>query len=279
MTGVILSLLIGLVLIGGVKTIGQVSSILVPFMALLYIFVGLFILFMHFDKIPQALTLILSSAFTGQAAIGGFAGSSILMAIQMGVARSVFSNEAGFGISSLAAAAAKTDSPGRQAMITMTGALISTVVVCTITGLVLSVTGALGAVNEKGEMIRGASMAIHAFKSSVYGGEYVVTVGLILFAFTTAIAWAYYGEKCCEYLFGTKSIIPYRILYTLIVIPGSAIEMQSAWEFADITNGLMIIPNLIALIALSSVIKSETQNFLELANQEIRQYKKPIPAP
>jgi alanine or glycine:cation symporter, AGCS family len=272
-TGTALAVLTGLVLIGGVKSIGNLAGILVPIMALLYAFAGLYIIALNYDHIPAAFVRIFTSAFEGQAAVGGFLGSTVLMAIQMGVSRSVFSNEAGLGISSLAAAAAKTDSPGRQAMITMTGALISTVIVCTITGLVIAVTETLGVTDHTGTMVNGASMAIHAFNSAIYGGQYVVTIGLILFAFTTAIAWAYYGEKCCEYLFGEKSIIPYRVIYTLIIIPGAAINMESAWHVADITNGLMVIPNLIALIALSNVILEETRIFLKLANKEISMNK------
>jgi AGCS family alanine or glycine:cation symporter len=273
-TGIALALLTGLVLIGGVKAIGHVAGVLVPIMALLYTFAGIYILLINIHNIPAAFAHIIQSAFSGQAAVGGFAGSTLLLTIQMGVSRSVFSNEAGLGISSLAAAAAKTDSPGRQAMITMTGALISTVIVCTITGLVLSVTGSVGLQDETGATLNGAAMAIKAFNSAIPGGQFVVTIGLILFAYTTVIAWAYYGEKCCEYLLGEKAIIPYRIIYTLIVIPGAAINMEAAWHVADITNGLMVIPNLIALVALSRVITSETQVFLKLADQEIAESKK-----
>jgi AGCS family alanine or glycine:cation symporter len=270
-TGVVLAVLIGTILIGGVKSIGNIAGILVPFMALLYILAGLYIIAIHIDHVPGAFALIFRSAFEGQAAVGGFIGASILVVIQMGVSRSVFSNEAGLGISTFAAAAAKTDSPGRQALITMTGALLSTVIVCTITGLVIAVTGSLGLTKENGEMVNGVSIAIAAFNSTIIGGQYVVTVGLILFAFTTAVAWAYYGEKCCEYLLGPKSIIPYRIFYTLIIIPGAAINMASAWHVADIANGLMVIPNLVALVALSRVIVDETSKFLILADKEIAQ--------
>lgn len=267
-TGSFLALLTGFVLIGGVRSIGQVAGVMVPIMALLYIGGGVIILVMFIDRIPAAFSLIVSSAFTGQAAAGGFAGSTIMMALQMGVARSVFSNEAGLGISSISAAAAKTDSPGRQAMISMTGALISTVIVCSITGLVLAVTNVLGQTTDSGEALNGAAMAIKAFSSALPGGEYVVTIGLILFAYSTVIAWAYYGEKCFEYLLGEKSVPYYRVIFTLIVIPGAAINMGMAWDLADITNGLMVIPNLIAVIALSGVIRQETQSFLTIARQE-----------
>lgn len=267
-TGIILAGLTGLVIIGGVKSIGHVAGVLVPIMALFYMAGGLVIIVMHLDKIPAAFALIFKSAFSGQAATGGFLGATLMMAIQSGVSRSVFSNEAGLGISSIAAAAAKTDSPGRQGMITMTGALVSTVIVCTFTGLVLAVTGVHGATNEVGDVLNGASMAFAAFGSTIAGGGYIVSIGLILFAFSTVIAWAYYGEKCFEYIFGAKSVIYYRILFTLIIIPGAIMKMEIAWHLADITNGLMVIPNLIALIGLSGVIASENQTFLELVKQE-----------
>ena len=267
-TGVVLALLTGLVIVGGVKSIGQVAGILVPIMAVFYIGGGLIIIGLHFDKLPEAFEKIMVSAFNGQAAVGGFLGSSVMMAIQMGVARSIFSNEAGLGISSIAAAAARTDSPGRQAMITMTGALMSTVIVCSITGLVLAVTDVLGQTTESGELLNGAAMAITAFNTTIPGGAYVVTIGLILFAFSTVIAWAYYGEKCFEYIFGAKSIMLYRFFFTLIVIPGAIMKLEVVWYLADISNGLMVIPNLIALIALSGVIVAETSLFLETVRKE-----------
>ncbi|CUI17248.1 Alanine or Glycine Cation Symporter (AGCS) family protein [Candidatus Protochlamydia naegleriophila] len=268
LTGVILCALTAVVVIGGVKSIGNVASILVPGMALLYIGAAIYILIVNFTHIPEAFMLIFHSAWNGQAATGGFLGSTMMMAMQMGVARSVFSNEAGLGISSVAAAAAKTDSPGRQALVTMTGALISTVIVCTMTGLVLAVTNVMGATGANGQVLNGASMAIAAFNTHIIWGEYLVTIGLVLFAYTTVLAWSYYGEKCCEYLFGERSIIAYRILFALVVIPGAALKMETAWYLADISNGLMVIPNLIALVGLSSVIRKETEEFLVIANRE-----------
>jgi alanine or glycine:cation symporter, AGCS family len=266
--GVILAVLTGTVVIGGVKSIGHVAGVLVPMMAFFYLTAGLIIIVANADKLPEAFRLIVSSAFHGQAAVGGFAGATILMAVQMGVSRSIFSNEAGLGISSMAAAAAKTDNPGRQALITMTGALISTVIVCSITGFVLAVTDVLGKTAPSGKVLSGATMAIEAFNTTLPGGKYVVAFGLVLFAFTTVIAWAYYGEKCFEYLLGEKSVFFYRIMYTLIVIPGAALKMEMVWNVADIMNGLMAIPNLIALITLSSVIVAETKSFIHILKQE-----------
>lgn len=267
-TGVVLAVATGLVIIGGVKSIGHVAGVLVPAMALFYLGAGLIIIAFHLDKLPEAFVLILQSAFSGQAAVGGFVGSTMMVSIQMGVSRSIFSNEAGLGISSMAAAAAKTDCPGRQAMITMTGALMSTVIVCSVTGFVLAVTDVLGKISSSGRALSGATMAIEAFNTTLPGGNYIVALGLILFAFSTVIAWAYYGEKCFEYLFGEKSVLVYRALYTLIVIPGAALKMEMAWDVADIMNGLMVIPNLIALLALSGVIVAETRSFLQIVRRE-----------
>lgn len=268
LNGILIAVLTALVIIGGVKSIGQVAGKLVPIMAVFYIGAGMVIIVWHYERIPQALYEIISSAFSGQAAFGGFTGATLLMTIQMGVARSVFSNEAGLGISTIAAAAAKTDNPSRQGLIIMTGALLSTVIVCSITGLVLAVTGVHGQMTSSGQVLNGATMAIEAFDSTIHGGAYIVAIGLILFAFSTVIAWAYYGEKCCEYVFGTRSAMIYRILYTLIVIPGAALKMEAAWLFADILNGLMAVPNLIALIALTGVVVAETNNFFKIVERE-----------
>lgn len=267
MTGIALAILTGLVIMGGVKSIGHVAGVLVPIMALFYLIGGLAVIVMHYERIPETIKMIFEGAFYGRAAVGALAGTSVMLAIQLGVARSVISSEAGLGISSMAAAAAKTDSPGRQAMITMTGALLSTVIVCSITGLVLGITGVVGSTNGDGQVINGATLAIKAFNTIPFG-NYIVAIGLILFAFSTVIAWAYYGEKCCEYLFGTYSIYIYRLLYTLIVIPGAALKIEMAWNLADIMNGLMAIPNLIALIALSGPIVTETKVFLQKVKEE-----------
>jgi amino acid carrier protein len=262
-TGIGVAVLTGGVVFGGVKVLGKIAGVLVPVMALLYFIAGLIVLIANYQAIPAALELIFTSAFTGQAAFGGFAGSTMLMAVQMGVARSIFSNEAGLGISSIAAAAARTDSPGRQAMITMTGALISTVIICSVTGLAMLVSGSQGLTLPDGEAMRGVELAIHAFSSPFPIGGIVVSVGLILFAYSTLIAWGYYGEKCAEYLLGTKAVMWYRALYTIVIIPGSAISLHYVWTIADIFNGFMVIPNLIALLALTPVITRETKRFLK----------------
>lgn len=266
-TGIVTAILTGLVIMGGVKSIGHVAGVLVPLMAIFYLFGGLGVLILHLDRLPEAMWLILKSAFTGKAAVGGAVGSGLLLTIQMGVARSVFTNEAGLGISSIAAAAAKTDSPGRQAMITMTGALLSTVIVCSITGLVLAISGLVGTSSASGQPLTGASLALAAF-DSIPWGKYIVSIGLILFAFSTVIAWAYYGEKCFEYLFGVKYIVFYRFIFTIIIIPSAIMNIDLAWNLADIANGLMAIPNLIALLFLSKQIVAETNSFLTIVKQE-----------
>lgn len=266
-TGVILAVCTGLVLLGGIRSIGGVTSFLVPIMAIFYILGCVAIIVIRADQIPEAIATIFSSAFTGQAAVGGFVGSSIMVAIQMGVARGVFSNESGLGSAPIAAAAAKTDMPGRQALISMTGAFLSTVV-CTFTGLVLAVTHVLGQTDANGKMLNGATMTIEAFKSVIPYGEYIVIIGSLLFGYSTIVGWAYYGEKCCEYIFGLRSITAYRIVYTILVLFGVAMPLELVWGLADIANGFMALPNLIGLVALSGVVAVETRVFLRKVHQE-----------
>ena len=261
-TGIVLAVVTAFVLLKGIRGIGFVSSILVPVMASFYILAGIVVLFFFSSKLPEAVSLIFSSAFTGQAACGGFIGSTVMMAMQSGVSRSVFSSEAGLGISSIAAAAARTKSSAKQALLSMSATLLSTAIICSITALTIAVTGVMGSVDEAGKMINGAPLAIAAFNAAFSGGQYVVMLGLILFAYTTVIAWAYYGEKCFEYLFGAKSVLIYRIIYIALVIPGALFALEMVWSFANIMNGLMIIPNMVALLALSGVIQKETKEFL-----------------
>ncbi len=264
-TGVVLAVLTALVILGGIKSIGRVTGILVPFMAVFYIIGGLIIILMRIGDLPSAVALLFKAAFTGHAAVGGFAGASVMMAIRYGVARGVFSNEAGLGSAPIAAAAAKTDHPGRQALVSMTGTFLDTIIVCSITGLVLALTGAwtyLDPVTGKG--LTGASLTTHAFNTGLPGfGGYIVAMGIMLFAYSTILGWAYYGEKCAEYLLGTKVLLPYRWLWVISVFVGTAASLPLVWDLADVLNGLMAIPNLIGLIALSGVIVSETKDFVE----------------
>ncbi len=258
--GIILAVCTGLVLIGGIKSIGGVTALLVPFMALFYVLGSLAVLILRFEQIPEAVGMIISTAFTGQAAVGGFAGSTIMLAVQMGVARGIFSNESGLGTAPIAAAAAKTDLPGRQALISMTGAFLSTVV-CTFTGLAIAVTHVLGGVAPDGQVLNGVPMTIAAFNSVLPYGGWIVVLGSIFFGYSTIVGWAYYGEKCCEYLFGTRSIILYRIIFSIVVALGVAIPIEIVWALADIANAFMALPNLIGIVALSSVVVVQTKVF------------------
>lgn len=267
-TGIVLAICTGLVLVGGIKSIGGVTSLLVPFMALFYILGSIIILVLRYDIIPDALLLIFKTAFTGQAALGGFAGSTIMLAIQMGVARGVFSNESGLGSAPIAAAAAKTDLPGRQALISMTGAFLSTVV-CTFTGLAIAVTHVIGTAGADGKTLNGAPLTIAAFNVAIpYIGGWVVVIGSILFGYSTIVGWAYYGEKCCEYLFGTKAILYYRLIFSVIVLFGVAIPIEMVWTLADIANAFMALPNLIGIVALAGVVTYETHVFFEKIKHE-----------
>lgn len=267
-TALILATLTGMTVLGGIKSIGHVAAWLVPFMALFYILGAGYVLFQCYEYIPNALGAILKHAFTGQAAFGGFMGSTVAMAIQVGISRGLMTSEAGLGTASIAAAAAKTDVPGRQALVSMTGCFLATIIMCTVTGLVLGVTEVFGQIGANGKIINGATMTVQAFNSVVSWGGYIVSIGLVLFAFTTLLGWAYYGEKCVEYLFGAKSVPPYRIIFTLIVIVGALLELDIVWKISDIFNGLMAIPNLIGLLGLSGVVISETKDFLQLVEQE-----------
>lgn len=219
-TGLALAAFTGLTVVWGIKGIGKVASLLVPFMALFYIAGASVVLFTFYDRIPGALLSIVVNAFTGQAALGGFLGSSMILALQVGVSRGLMTSEAGLGTASIAAAAARTDLPGRQALVSMTGSFLATIVMCSVTGLVLAVTQVLGMTNAEGKILTGAALTVAAFQSVFAFGGHIVAFGLVLFAFTTLVGWAYYGEKCVEYIFGVKSVFYYRTLFTCIVIPG-----------------------------------------------------------
>ncbi len=269
-SAIAMAILSALTILGGIKSIGKVASLLVPFMALLYIGGALYVLTQRYELIPDAFMTILSSAFSGQAAFGGFAGSTLSMALSVGVSRGLMTSEAGLGTASIAAAAAKTDTPGRQALVSMTGCFLATIIMCTVTGLVLGVTDAFGSVGADGKLLNGASMTVAAFTSVVSWGGYVVSIGLVLFAFTTLIGWAYYGEKCAEYLMGTKSVPYFRILFIMICFVGALLELEVVWKISDIFNGLMAFPNLIGLSALSGVVVAETKTFLQQVKEEKR---------
>jgi alanine or glycine:cation symporter, AGCS family len=275
-TGLTVAFLTGLTLLGGIKSIGRVAAFLVPFMAISYILGAGTILIAHYDRVPGAFFSIFEAAFNGQAAFGGFMGAGIVLAIQVGVSRGLMTSEAGLGTASIAAAAAKTDFPGRQALVSMTGCFLATIIMCSATGLVLAVTDVFGTTAANGKILNGASLTLAAFQSVFSWGGYIVALGLVLFAFTTLIGWAYYGEKCIEYLFGVRSVPFYRILFTLVVIPGAVLELDIVWKISDICNGLMAFPNLIGLCALSGVVIAETKLFLKIVAAERMERYTPI---
>tara|TARA_B100000949_G_scaffold138382_1_gene121716 strand:+ start:823 stop:2157 length:1335 start_codon:yes stop_codon:yes gene_type:complete len=255
--GFIIAALVAFVILGGIKSIGNVASKLVPIMSLLYVLGGLIIIIDNYSLIPEIFFLIINSAFTETAATGGFAGASISMAVRFGVSRGVFSNEAGLGSSPIAHAAAQTNNPTKQGSISMLEPLIDTLIVCSITAFVVLISG------EWLSGINGAALTMSAFNQGLpIFGKYIVVFGLILFAFSTIIGWSYYGEKCAEFIFGEKVIPIYRLLWIIVIPFGAIIKLNLVWLIADIMNGLMAIPNLIALILLSPLVFSKTRELL-----------------
>ncbi len=256
-TGVFLTVLTGVVVIGGIRSISRVAELIVPVMAMVYVIGGLVVILMRAELIGQAFELIFSQAFTAQSVTGAALGKII----QYGVARGVFSNEAGMGSAPIAAAAAKTDHPARQAFVSMTGTFLDTIVVCTITGLVITMGYIMAGGSYSG--LNGAALTSAYFDKLFPGtGGFIVTFGLIFFAYSTILGWCYYGEKCVEYLFGSKMLLPYRLMYVLFVLLGALAHLDLVWQLADIFNGLMAIPNLIGLLLLSNVVVKETKEFV-----------------
>ncbi len=255
LTGVVLTAMTALVLIGGIRSIGKVASVIVPFMAVFYVLGGLGIILTHYQQVLPALGLIFQDAFTGQAVAGGALGT----VIRFGVARGLFSNEAGLGTAPIAAAAAKTDVPAKQALVSMTGTFIDTIVVCSITGLALVIGGLY--TGQGG--LTGAALTTQTFDQMLPGpGGWVVTIGLVFFSFSTILGWSYYGEKCTQYLFGTAAVKPYRTIYTAFVMLGAVASLDIVWALSDIFNGLMAFPNLVGILLLSGVVITETKLFI-----------------
>jgi len=257
-TAIVLTLLVAATTIGGLKSIANVASKIVPFMAVLYVVCSVAVLAFYADKIPAAIQLVIDSAFTTTAATGGFLGASVMLAMRSGVARGIFSNEAGLGSAPIVAAAAKTKWAAEQGLVSMTGTFIDTIIICTMTGLTLVASGVwCGDLN-------GAAMTEAAFAGAFpMVAKYMLTAGLVLFAFTTIIGWNYYGERCVEYLCGVKGIMPYRIAYIILVGLGAFLKLEVIWIIADIVNGLMAFPNLIALVGLSGVVVAESKRYFE----------------
>ncbi len=255
-TGIALTIVVAAVTIGGLKSIATVAAKVVPAMALLYFLTTVGIMIVFADQVPAAIATVLNSAFTPTAAQGGFLGATVMLAMRSGVARGVFSNESGLGSAPIVAAAAKTKWAAEQGLISMTGTFIDTIIICTLTGLSLVVSGVwCGPLNGAAMTESAFTMAFPAF------GSILLLVGLVLFAFTTILGWNYYGERCVEYLMGVKAILPYRIIFICLIACGPFLKLEEIWVLADIVNGLMAIPNLIALIALSGVVVAETKAY------------------
>ncbi|SDL30478.1 alanine/glycine:cation symporter family protein [Lacicoccus qingdaonensis] len=262
LTGVIMAVLVGSVLLGGVKSIGRTAGILVPFMIVFYLLAGITIMIIQIDQVPAAIGLIFTDAFTGNAVAGGALGT----VIRMGVARGLFSNEAGLGTGGIAAAAAKTDVPARQALISMTQVFIDTIVVCSITGITLVMADMYASGTE------GAALTAQSFEAFLPGvGDYVVAITLLVFIFSTILGWGYFGEKCFTYLVGSKFTMLYRFVFVIAIIPGATMSLSTVWNLGDVFNALMAVPNLIGLVLLSGVVVAETKVFLDIRKKEKEQ--------
>ncbi|MFQ5713289.1 MAG: alanine/glycine:cation symporter family protein [Candidatus Scalinduaceae bacterium] len=254
--GIVISVIVGLVIIGGIRRIGKVASKLVPVMSSIYVAGALFIILWNYDMIPESFYLIIKHAFTPTAATGGFAGATVLYTITWGVKRAAFSNEAGLGSAPIAHAAAKTKEPVREGLVAMMGPLVDTLIICTMTALVIIITG------EWTSKADSSVLTKNAFNAGIpYFGGIIVAIGLILFAISTAISWSYYGDRCAEYLFGRDAITPYRWVYVLALFVGAVVQLEFVWNFSDITLGMMALPNLIAVIALSGVVIGLTKDY------------------
>ncbi len=261
-TGLVLMVLVGAVVLGGIKRIASVASYLVPIMAVSYILLSIVVILINITAVPAALETIVTSAMSGSAAAGGFAGASVWAALRFGVARGIFSNEAGLGSAPIAHAAAKTNQPVQQGMIAMLGTFIDTLVVCTMTGLVIVIMNVLPT------GVSGASLTSMAFGNALPGGEYIVTLGLCLFAFTTMIGWSFYGERCVVFLVGAKGVLPFRILWVLAIPVGTVVQLDMVWLIADTLNAFMAVPNLIALLLLGPLVFKLTREYFSSSDNE-----------
>ena len=254
----VITILVAIITFGGLKSISKTAEKIVPAMAVLYFIITVALLVIFSGELPHALALVFDGAFEGTAAAGGFAGAGIMLVMRSGIARGLFSNESGLGSAPIVAAAAKTKWPAEQGLISMTGTFIDTIIICTLTGLTLVVTGVWCG------MENGAALTNAAFTSAfpVFGG-YMLLIGLVLFAFTTILGWNYYGERCMIYLVGTKGVLPYRLVFILLIASGAFLKLEAIWILADIVNGLMAIPNLIALLFLSGICVRETKKYMD----------------
>jgi AGCS family alanine or glycine:cation symporter len=256
-SGLVMALLVALVLLGGIQRIAQVAGKLVPLMTVIYLVSTLLILLMNLTEIPAALVFIVDSAFNGTAATGGFAGATVMIALRMGVSRGIFSNESGLGSAPIAHAAAATNSPVRQGTIAMLGTFIDTLIICTMTGLVLIVTDVWNS------DLQGAAMTLQVFDSSLPFGGDILSLCIALFAFTTMLGWSYYGERCAQFLLGPKVVLPFRVLWVVGIFLGTQMSLGLVWKMSDALNGMMAIPNLIALLLLSPVVFKLTRQYYQ----------------
>ena len=262
-TGIVVALLAGFVIIGGIRRIGEVAGKLVPAMIVLYCGGALVVIALNISEVPAALNLIFTHAFSPSAAAGGFAGATVAAAVRFGVARGVFSNESGLGSAAIAHAAAKTDNPVRQGVIAMLGTFIDTIIVCTMTALVILTSGAWTSIGADGAGLTGAVLTSASFQSSLLGGQYIVTIALAVFAFTTVLGWSYYGERCWQYLFSEKSLIIYRIAWIVAALGFANVKVDFVWNLSDTLNGLMAVPNLIGLLLLAPMVFKVTREYFE----------------
>ena len=284
--GIVLALLTGVVLIGGIKSIGRVTAGFVPFMIIIYVAGALFILFANIASVPAAFSQIFTDAFTGTAATGGFIGSVFIIAIQYGFARGIFSNESGMGSAAIAAASARTSHPVRQGLVSMTQTFIDTIIVVTMTGLVIVTTGTWSQVDESGDQISAALMTGEAFTHGLPGdwGHWIVTLSVIMFAYSTLLGWSYYGERNAVRIFGRRATIPFRAIFAIVVFIGATTELKLVWSFSDVMNGLMALPNLIGLIILGGLIAKETRAYIKFdpkltaTDAEVKEHFKEDPA-
>jgi AGCS family alanine or glycine:cation symporter len=261
-SGLVMAFLVALVLLGGIQRIAQVAGKLVPLMTVIYLVSTLLILLMNLPEIPAALVFIVDSAFNGTAATGGFAGATVMLALRMGVSRGIFSNESGLGSAPIAHAAAATNSPVRQGTIAMLGTFIDTLIICTMTGLVLIVTDVWSS------DLQGAAMTLQVFDSSLPFGGDILSLCIALFAFTTMLGWSYYGERCAQFLLGPKVVLPFRVLWVVGIFLGTQMSLGLVWKMSDALNGMMAIPNLIALLLLSPVVFKLTRQYYQQSTDE-----------
>lgn len=271
MTDVVLTILVGIIILGGLQSIAKAAEKIVPAMAVVYIVAVISLLIINREQLPMAIELVFVNAFTPTAAMGGFLGASVMKGIQSGIARGIFSNESGLGSAPIVAAAAKTKWSAEQGLISMTGTFIDTIIICTMTGLAVISSGLWTTELNGAVLTNGAfSQAFPLF------GDYLITIALVLFAFTTILGWSYYGERCAVYLFGTKVIKPYRLVFIAIIATAVFLKLEEIWALADIVNGLMAFPNLVALLLLSGTVVSESKrymNYLKERSRRLSSYK------